>query len=273
MSLLALIKLSYFVAATLLLLGLQRMASPKTARSGIQWAGVGMLIATVATFFLPGLHNIALMVVAIVLGVGLNWAWGKKVAITDMPQMVALFNGMGGGSAAAIGAVELVKYSGGVPVPSMLGLVLAVVGALIRRAQGLASPLLRCGAIELDTRSGQLSVGETLHQTVKADFDAEAVDDAATLAQIRETFQASGYILDPHTAIGVRAAAGRADCICLATAHPAKFNEAVTAAIGQAAPPPTSLQGLMDKPTRCAVLDAEVGAVKGHLRATLAARV
>ncbi|MBS0228267.1 MAG: NAD(P)(+) transhydrogenase (Re/Si-specific) subunit beta [Proteobacteria bacterium] len=131
MSVLALVKFSYFVAATLFLLGLQRMASPKTARSGIQWAGVGMLIATVATFFLPGLHNIALMVVAIVLGVGLNWAWGKKVAITDMPQMVALFNGMGGGSAAAIGAVELVKYSGGVPVPSMLGLVLAVVGALI----------------------------------------------------------------------------------------------------------------------------------------------
>ena len=65
------------------------------------------------------------------IGVGLNWVWGKKVAITDMPQMVALFNGMGGGSAAAIGAVELVKFSGGEPVPSRLALVLAVVGALI----------------------------------------------------------------------------------------------------------------------------------------------
>jgi len=130
-SVLALVKLSYFVAATLFLLGLQRMASPKTARSGIQWAGVGMLIATAATFFLPGLHNIALMLAAIVIGVGLNWAWGRKVAITDMPQMVALFNGMGGGSAAAIGAVELVRFSGGEPVPSKLALVLAVVGALI----------------------------------------------------------------------------------------------------------------------------------------------
>ena len=126
-----LVKFSYFVAATLFLLGLQRMASPKTARSGIQWAGVGMLIATVATFFLPGLHNIALMIAAIVIGVGLNWLWGKKVALTDMPQMVALFNGMGGGSAAGIGAVELVKYSAGTPVHSQLGLVLAVVGALI----------------------------------------------------------------------------------------------------------------------------------------------
>jgi NAD(P) transhydrogenase subunit beta len=125
------VKFSYFVAATLFLLGLQRMASPKTARSGIQWAGVGMLIATAATFFLPGLHNIALMIAAIVIGVGLNWLWGKKVALTDMPQMVALFNGMGGGSAAGIGAVELVKYSAGTPVHSQLGLVLAVVGALI----------------------------------------------------------------------------------------------------------------------------------------------
>ncbi|MEI2794680.1 NAD(P)(+) transhydrogenase (Re/Si-specific) subunit beta [Pseudoxanthomonas sp. F11] len=132
MSALTLVKLSYFVAATLFLLGLQRMASPRTARSGIQWAGVGMLIATIATFFLPGLHNIGLMVAAIVVGVGLNWVWGKKVAITDMPQMVALFNGMGGGSAAAIGAVELVRYSGGeAAVPSTFTLSLAVTGALI----------------------------------------------------------------------------------------------------------------------------------------------
>ena len=109
MEVMTLIKLSYFVAATLFLLGLQRMSSPKTAQSGIQWAGVGMLIATVATFFLPGLHNIALILIAIVSGVALNWFWGKKVAITDMPQMVALFNGMGGGSAAAIGAAELVS--------------------------------------------------------------------------------------------------------------------------------------------------------------------
>jgi len=147
MSLLMLVKFSYFVAATLFLLGLQRMASPKTARSGIQWAGFGMVLATVATFFLPGLHNLPLIAIAIVLGVVVNWVWGKKVAITDMPQMVALFNGMGGGSAAAIGAVELLKFSalapagaaverlqgqtGAVTQPSMVVLVLAVVGALI----------------------------------------------------------------------------------------------------------------------------------------------
>ncbi len=143
--LLLLVKASYFVAATLFLLGLQRMASPKTARSGIQWAGMGMLIATFATFLLPGLHNLPLIATALVIGTAAAWISGKKVAITDMPQMVALYNGMGGGSAAAIGAVELLKYSsrqttGLVPSPEliavdvgvpMLTIVLAVIGALI----------------------------------------------------------------------------------------------------------------------------------------------
>ena len=64
---------SYFVAATLFLLGLQRMASPVTARSGIRWAGFGMVIATAATFLLPGLGNLALIVTALVVGVALAW--------------------------------------------------------------------------------------------------------------------------------------------------------------------------------------------------------
>jgi NAD(P) transhydrogenase subunit beta len=122
---------SYFVAATLFLLGLQRMASPVSARSGIQWAGAGMLLATAATFLLPGLHNLALMVLALVIGTGMAWVWGKKVAITDMPQMVALFNGMGGGSAAAIGAVELWKTIAGDVRPNGVHIVLAASGALI----------------------------------------------------------------------------------------------------------------------------------------------
>ena len=126
-----LVKASYFIAATLFLLGLQRMASPKTARSGIQWAGMGMLIATAATFALPGLHNLGLIALALGIGTVLAWVSGKKVAITDMPQMVALYNGMGGGSAAAIGAVELLRYSEEGRAPSTVTLVLAVLGALI----------------------------------------------------------------------------------------------------------------------------------------------
>ena len=122
---------SYFVAATLFLLGLQRMATPVTARSGIRWAGAGMLIATAATFLLPGLGNIGLILTALAIGSALAWVSGKKVAITDMPQMVALYNGMGGGSAAAIGAVELLRYSAEGRAPSTTVLVLAVLGSAI----------------------------------------------------------------------------------------------------------------------------------------------
>ena len=125
------VKLSYLVAATLFLLGLQRMASPMTARSGIRWAGLGMLIATAATFLLPELHNHLLIFTAVAIGTAAAWISANRVAITDMPQMVALYNGMGGGSAAAIGAVELLRYSSHGGSPSKVTLVLAVVGALI----------------------------------------------------------------------------------------------------------------------------------------------
>lgn len=106
------VQLCYFAAAVLFILGLKGMSSPTTARKGIVWAGVGMVIATVATFFHPEVHhavNYLLIIVAIAISGGLAWWSGKRVAMTDMPQMVALYNGMGGGAAAAIGAVELFK--------------------------------------------------------------------------------------------------------------------------------------------------------------------
>ncbi len=108
-----LIKSSYLLAAALFIIGLQRMSSPKTARSGIVWAGFGMLLAVIASFFLPDMHNLGLIILAMALGTVLAWVSGKKVAMTDMPQMVALYNGMGGGSAAAIGMVALLTVAAG----------------------------------------------------------------------------------------------------------------------------------------------------------------
>ena len=96
-----LIKACYFLAALLFILGLKRMSSPRTARGGIVWAGVGMLVAVLATFALPDMHNRVLILVAVLLGVSAAWWSGRRVAMTAMPQMVALYNGMGGGSAAA----------------------------------------------------------------------------------------------------------------------------------------------------------------------------
>jgi NAD(P) transhydrogenase subunit beta len=135
-----LIQASYFAAAVLLILGIKRMSSPVTARSGIQWAGIGVLVAVVATFFhrdVPGhvlIENAALIFVAIAISTALAWYSGKKVAMTDMPQMVALYNGMGGGSAAAIGASALLGAAmSGNPEHALTTTqtVLAVVGALI----------------------------------------------------------------------------------------------------------------------------------------------
>ena len=113
-----LVKASYFAAALLFILGIKRMASPRTAASGIRWAGAGMLVATFATFLLPDLHNLGLIALAVALGTVVAWISGKRVAMTDMPQMVALYHGLGGGSAAAIGAVELLKFSQAGAAPS-----------------------------------------------------------------------------------------------------------------------------------------------------------
>ncbi|MFO1434379.1 MAG: NAD(P)(+) transhydrogenase (Re/Si-specific) subunit beta [Candidatus Competibacteraceae bacterium] len=130
------IQVSYFVTAVLFIMGLKRMSHPTTARSGIIWAGWGMVLATVASFIHPEIAgNYLLMIIAIVAGSAIAWWTGKKVAMTDMPQMIAIYNGMGGGAAGAIAAVELVKLSMGEPgqhhEPHTFIVFLAVLGALI----------------------------------------------------------------------------------------------------------------------------------------------
>ena len=122
-----LIQAVYFAAALLFIIGLKRMSSPKGARGGIVWAGVGMLIAGLITFLWPGMHNDILILTAIFVGGLAAWWSGKRVPMTAMPQMVALYNGMGGGAAAAIACQELVRGHPFAPAP----VVLAVIGALI----------------------------------------------------------------------------------------------------------------------------------------------
>jgi len=118
---------AWFVGALLFILGLKGMSSPASARKGIVWAGYGMLIAIAGTFLVPGLQNLALMALALGLGASSAWISGKRVKMTDMPQMVAIYNGMGGGAAAAIAAIEFAKGD----VHSPVATTLAVLGALI----------------------------------------------------------------------------------------------------------------------------------------------
>ena len=115
----------YIATIFFFIVGLQRMSHPLTARSGIVWAGAAMLIATLVTFFTPNLTNIALIAIAIVIGGGFGYVTARRVAMTNMPQMVAFYNGMGGGAAAGISAVVLLG-----PTNVITGS-LAVVGGLI----------------------------------------------------------------------------------------------------------------------------------------------
>ncbi len=127
-------------AAFLLMFGLWRMSSPVTAPTGIKVAGVGMLAAVVASFLYtfnvspaaePHLPmNLALAGIALAIGGGLAWWSGRKVAMTAMPQMVALYNGMGGGAAGSIAAMELFgSHARGI---TQLGVTLlgAIIGAV-----------------------------------------------------------------------------------------------------------------------------------------------
>ena len=125
-----LIQVSYLLTAFLFIMGLKRMSSPVTARSGIVWAGAGMLVATLVTFLEPGIGNYPLILAAIVVGTAIAWISGKRVAMTDMPQMIALYNGMGGGAAAAIAAVELYKGEAMTAVAGTLAVVGGIIGAV-----------------------------------------------------------------------------------------------------------------------------------------------
>ncbi len=129
--------LSGLAAAVLFIFGLKRMSSPVTALSGIVVAGLGMVVAVAVSFLAvfdvaetvrPHLGvNLILAVAAIALGGGWAWLRGRKVEMTAMPQRVALYNGMGGGAAAAVAAVEISARG----TPSALILAVTAAGALI----------------------------------------------------------------------------------------------------------------------------------------------
>ncbi len=118
----------YVVAIVVFILGLKALSSPATARRGIVFAGVAMLIAVAVTFLSPGLSNFLWIVVGVGVGGGAGFYWARVVRMTAMPQMVAVFNGMGGGAAAAIAGVELLGSLRG--ASAYLSLAGAVIGSI-----------------------------------------------------------------------------------------------------------------------------------------------
>jgi NAD(P) transhydrogenase subunit beta len=129
-----------FAAALLFMYGLRQMSSPATASTGIRTAGIGMLAAVLASFLYafnvsaaaqPHIFvNLGLAVVALAAGGGFAWWKGRTVKMTAMPQTVAIYNGMGGGAAAAIAAVELFGNKTGGPTPLVVTLLGALIGSI-----------------------------------------------------------------------------------------------------------------------------------------------
>ena len=147
------IQASYLVTAFLFIVGLKRMSSPVTARSGILWAGAGMAVATLITFLYPGMSNYGLILPAMLVGGALAWWSGKRVAMTNIPQMIALYNGMGGGAAAAIAAVELYRGESAGYASSTLAVAGGIIGAISFSGSAIAFGKLQ-GLITRSVRFG-----------------------------------------------------------------------------------------------------------------------
>ena len=100
-------------------------------------------------------------------------------------------------------------------------------------------------------------------------FDAASLDDRETLAVIGDVYDATGRLVDPHTAVGIGAARARrtgdAPMVALATAHPAKFPDAVERATGTRPPLPERLADLFDREERFDLLPNDVEAVRAHV--------
>ena len=96
----------YLLASVCFILALKGLSSPKGARNGNLLGAFGALVAVVATFLVDGLHNRGIMAAAIAVGVLVGVPAARLVKMTQMPQMVALFNGVGGGAAAIVSIAE-----------------------------------------------------------------------------------------------------------------------------------------------------------------------
>ncbi len=127
------VDIAYLITGVLFIVGLRYLSSPRTARMGNRISAVGMLIAIVATLT-QGIVNWAVIIAALVVGAAVGIISAQRVKMTAMPQMVAAFNGAGGGAAALVAAGELLRIynSGAVPTydVAFTSVLSAVIGSL-----------------------------------------------------------------------------------------------------------------------------------------------
>lgn len=126
-----------------------------------------------------------------------------------------------------------------------------------------------CKALETFTRDGVLPVSAAELTQAQQIFSAATINDDETLATIGEFARTTDYILDPHTAIGVKAGkqvrSGDCPLICLATAHPAKFGDAVHQACGKYPKLPPAFQGIDKRDKRLKTMPADISKIKDYV--------
>ncbi len=146
----SIINLSYLIGALAFVLGLRRLSSPDTARRGNIIAGVGMVLAIVAALADPlgGANNNYLWIIGgMVVGGIIGWLAAKKVQMTAMPQMVSIFNGLGGACAVVLAMVELTHFYQGDQALTT-GQLLIVLLALLIGGVSFTGSMLAYGKLE-----------------------------------------------------------------------------------------------------------------------------
>ncbi len=109
----ALVEVIYIVAAVFFILGIKRLSSPRTARSGNIVGSVGMLLAIVATLIAADLVSWWGILLGVAIGTVVGVMLAYMVKMTAMPQMVAMLNGFGGAASALVATAEYMRLSGG----------------------------------------------------------------------------------------------------------------------------------------------------------------
>lgn len=146
----SLVNLSYLIGALAFIVGLRKMGTPDSARKGNQLAGAGMVLAVFMTTLLPlsgAPNNYGWIIGGIVVGTIIGVLASKKVKMTDMPQLVSLFNGLGGACAVVLSMVELNNFYQGKQNFSS-GELLIVLLALLIGAVSFTGSLLAYGKLQ-----------------------------------------------------------------------------------------------------------------------------
>jgi NAD(P) transhydrogenase subunit beta len=138
-------ELAYLVAGACFIVGLKWLSSPQTARAGNILAAVGMLIAVVATLVLREILSFAYILAGIVVGSAIGAAAALKVQMTAMPQMVAIFNGFGGGASALVAWAEYVRLT---PGTFPINLPISIIATVIIGAVTFSGSMVAFGKLQ-----------------------------------------------------------------------------------------------------------------------------